>query len=89
MFSNPMLPDVESQKFHPRLIPFQGVTDTRFVAIQRQSYPCQPCHQQLLTVVKDCAIRVQHQTVISIGNDPGVRIDLEDGLVYPMQSDQR
>ena len=28
---------------------------------------------------------MQHQAVIGIGDDPGVRRDLGDGLVYPMQ----
>jgi hypothetical protein len=53
VFPHPMLTDVASQKIHARLIPFQGVADARFVAIQRQAHPRQPYHQQLLTVVED------------------------------------
>jgi hypothetical protein len=43
-----ILPDVEAKKVHAGLIPFQGVTNTRFGCIQRQSDFSQPRHQELL-----------------------------------------
>jgi hypothetical protein len=89
VFPHSVLTDVESQEIHSRLIPFQGVAHARFVGIQRQSHLRQPVDQERLTVIENGAIRVQHQTIIRVCDDPGFRIDLGDGLIHPMQSDQR
>ena len=85
----PILADVEPQKIQSRLVACQGVADASFAYVERQSDFCQPCCEQLLTVVENCAIRVKHQTIIRISDDAGLRIDLGDGRVHPMQGDQR
>jgi hypothetical protein len=48
--SHPILTDVEPQKVHAGLIPFQGVADVRFSQVQRQSDRGQPGHEELLAV---------------------------------------
>jgi hypothetical protein len=37
---------------------------------------------------KDCTIRVEHQAIIRISNDAGLRLHLGDGFLYPMQRNQ-
>ena len=37
---------------------------------------------------KDCTIRVEHQAIIRISNDAGLRIHLGDGFLSPMQRNQ-
>jgi hypothetical protein len=86
---DPLWPDVASPTIHARLLPVPGGAAGRFVDLHRPSHPRQPYHPQLLTVGEDCAIRGQPQTVLGIGTDPGVRLDLGDGLVSPMQGHQR
>jgi hypothetical protein len=89
VFPKPLLAAVASPAIPSRLLAFQGVAEARFVSIPGQSPPRPPCHEPLLTVLEDCAIRVQPQTVLGRGDAPGVRIDLGDGLVPPMQSEHR
>jgi hypothetical protein len=89
VFPYPILPDRKPQKVQARLIAFQGVVDPSFVHVECSSDPRQPCRQQLLTVVENGAIRVEHPAVIGGSHDTGLRRDLGDGLLHPMPSDQR
>jgi len=89
VFAYPILPEMKPQKVQARLIAFPGVVDPSFVHVECESDPRQPCRQQLLTVVENGAIRVENQAVIGVSHDTGLRRDLGDGLLPPMQSDQR
>ena len=53
VFPDPILTDMEAQKIHARLITFQGVADTSFARVQRQSDPRQPVAEEVLAVFQD------------------------------------
>jgi hypothetical protein len=89
VFPHPILPDGKTEKVHARLIAFQGVAHMRFVDVQCQSNPGEPCRQELLTMIESGAIRVEHQAVIGVHDNTSVRIELGDGLLHPMQRNQR
>ena len=59
-----------------------------FGLIQRQPDLCQPRLQELLGVLKDLAVFMQHHTIVGISNDTSVRVDPGDGVVHPMQGNQ-
>ena len=40
-------------------------------------------------MIKSGAIRVEHQAVIGVRDNTSFRIELGDGLVHPMQRNQR
>jgi hypothetical protein len=84
VFPHPILPDGETEKVHARLIALQGVAHMRFVDVQCQPDPRQPCRQELLTVIESGAIRVEHQAVIGIRDHTSFRIELGDGFVHSM-----
>jgi hypothetical protein len=42
MLPDPILTEIETEKLYSRLIPFQGVANTSFARVQRQSDPGQP-----------------------------------------------
>ena len=60
-----------------------------FGFIQAESHLGQPRLEQLLTVLKHLSLLVEHHTIIGISDDPGMWVDAGDGLVHPMQRDQR
>jgi hypothetical protein len=87
--SHPILTDMKPQNIHAGLIPFQGVVDASFGDVQRQSDGRQPRDEEVLAVFSDRALLVEDHAVIRLGDDTGLRIDLGDGHVHPMQGDQR
>jgi hypothetical protein len=89
VFPHPRLPDGATEQVHARLIAFQGVAHRRFVDVQCQPNPREPCRQALLTVIESGAIRVEHQAVIGVRDNTSCRIELGDGLVHPLQRNQR
>jgi len=48
-----------------------------------------PCHQELLAVFENLTVLMQHHAVIGIGNDTGLRVHVSNGVVHPMQGNQR
>ncbi len=89
VFADPILPDVTSQKLKPGLIAFSGMTNATFGFIQAEAHLGEPRLEQLLTMLKHLALLVEYHTIIGIGDDTGVWGDAGDGLVHPMQRDQR
>jgi hypothetical protein len=87
--AHPIVAEVATSKVHAGRLAFQGVAEAGFGEVQGQSDRRQPGPQAWLAVVQDGAIRVEHQTIIGVSDDAGLRIDLGDGRVQPMQSDQR
>jgi hypothetical protein len=84
VFPDSILTDMEAEKIHARLIAFQGVAYASFACVQRQSDASQPLAEELLTMFEDCTIRMEHQAIIGISNDAGLRIHVGDGFLYPM-----
>jgi len=85
---HPVLADVKAQEGKPRLVAFQGVIDVTFGFIQRQPGLCQPCHQELLTVLQDLAVLVKHHAIIRVRDDTRPRVHTGDRLIHPMQGNQ-
>jgi len=75
---------MEAEEIHAWLIAFQGVAYASFACVQRQSDASQPLAEELLTMFKDCTLRMEHQTIISISKDAGLRIHVGNGFFYPM-----
>jgi hypothetical protein len=88
VFAHPILPDVKPQEVKARLVALQGVMEVTFGLIDRQSYLGQPCRQELLAMLQDLTVLMQHHTVIRIGDDTGLRVHFGDGFVHPMQGNQ-
>jgi hypothetical protein len=87
--ADPILSDITSQKRKPGLIAFAGMSNATFGFMQAESHLGQPRLEQLLTVLKHLSLFVEHPPIIGIGDDTGVWGDAGDGLVHPMQRDQR
>src|SRR4029453_8940291 len=64
------------------------MTNLALALIQCQPDVREPRHKQLLAVLKDRTVLMQHDAVIGVDNDTGTRIELRDGLLHPMQGDQ-
>jgi len=60
-----------------------------FGLVECQPYRGQPCHQELLAVFENLTVLMQHHAVIGIGNDTGLRVHVSNGVVHPMQGNQR
>ncbi len=89
MFPHPILTDGATENVHSRLIAFHGVAHRRFAAVQCQPDPRSPCRQKLLTVIERGALRVEHQAVIGVRDNPSCRRARGDGRVHPLPSHQR
>ena len=81
VFAHPILPDVKPQEVKTRLVALQGVMEVTFSRIDRQSYLCQPCRKQLLAMLQDLTVLMQHHTVIRVGDDTGLRVHFGDGFL--------
>jgi hypothetical protein len=79
---------VKPQEVKARLVALQGVMEVTFSRIDRQSYLCQPCREQLLAMLQDLTVLMQHYTVIRVGDDTGLRVHFGDGFVQPVQGNQ-
>jgi hypothetical protein len=77
------------QNIHAGLIPCPGVGEGRCGDVQRQSDRRQPRDAEGLAVFEDHALLVEDHAIIRLSAAPGLRRDLGDGLVPPMQGDQR
>src|SRR6516165_1348745 len=89
VFVHPILPDVEPQERKPGLIAFQGMANATFGFVQTQSHRGQPGLEQLLSVFKHPAVLVQHHAIIGVSDNSGLRVELGDGLLHPMEGNQR
>ena len=89
VLADPLLPDVQSQTLTPGLMAFSGMTHATFGFMQAEAHLGEPRLEQLLTMLKHLALLVEYHTIIGIGDDTGVWVDAGDGLVHPMQRDQR
>jgi hypothetical protein len=87
--ADPIRSDIQSQKLQSGLIAFSGMSHATFGFIQAESHLDQPRLEQLLTALQYLALFVEHHTIIGLGDDTGVWGDAGDGLVHPMQRDQR
>jgi hypothetical protein len=87
--ADPILPDVQSQTLTPGLIAFSGLPHAPFGFMQASSPLSQPRLEHLLTVLKHLSLFVEPHPSIGRGDDTGVWGDAGDGLVHPMQRDQR
>ncbi len=87
--ADPILPDVTSQKRKPGLSAFSGMTHATFGFMQAEAHLGEPRLAQLLTGLKHLALLVAHHPIIGLGDDTGVWGDTGDGLIHPMQRDQR
>ena len=85
VFPDSVLTNREAQDIHARLIAFQGVADARFACVQRQSDASPPLAEALLTLLQDCTLRMEHQAVIGISNDPSFRIHVGNGETFSTQ----
>ena len=65
------------------------MTNATFGFIQAEAHLGEPRLEQLLTVLKHLSLFVEYHTIIGISDDTGLWVDAGDGLVHPMQRDQR
>jgi hypothetical protein len=89
VLTSPLRPERPPPQVQARLIAFPGVGEPSGVHVACSSDPRPPCRQPLRTGGANGAIRVEHQAVIGVSHDTGLRRDVGEGLLPPMPSDPR